>query len=185
MITLKRKKLAQELFQSLKAKFPEVELVGLTESPEDPDSTWVNIVMPDDEDREIDFREFAAEQTTDILLDQDEHFSVMPDLYEVEIAFPPVKGQLIGDRKKRFDNIHQAIGNLIRSRNAGRMGVMSDGIPGPLVMFCHLKNLDFVRREIAGLLDKQTVPGEAIIHWKPPGSLERTLLYPPSGDGTA
>ena len=65
------------------------------------------------------------------------------------------------------------------------MGGMSDGIPGPLVMFCHLKNLDFARREIAGLLDRQTVLGEAIIHWNPPGSLKRTLLYPPSGDGTA
>ena len=51
-------------------------------------------------------------------------------------------------------------------------------------MFCHLKNLDFARREIAGLLDRQNVLGEAIIHWNPPGSLERTPLYPPSGDGT-
>ena len=183
MITQEQEKLAHELFQSLKAKFPEIELVGLIESPADPDSTWVNIVMPDDEDLEIDLLEFAAEQTTDILLDQDEHFSVMPDLYEVEIAFPSVKGQLIGDRKKRFDHIHQAIGNLIRSQNAGRMGVMSDGIPGPLVMFCHLKNLDIVRREIADLLDRQTVLGEANIHWNHPGSSERTPLYPPSGDG--
>lgn len=61
---------------------------------------------------------------------------------------------------------------------------MSAGTPGPLVMFCHLKNLDFARREIAGLLDRQNVLGEAIIHWNPPGSLERTPLYPPSGDGT-
>ncbi len=117
MITQKQKRLALELFQSLKAKFPEIELIG--------------------------------------------------------------------DRKIRFNNIHQAIGNLIRSQNAGRMGVMSAGTPGPLVMFCHLKNLDFARRKIAGLLDKQTVPDEAIIHWNPPGSLEKMLLYPPSGDGIA
>ena len=181
MITQKRKRLAHELFQSLKAKFPEIELIGLTKSPEDPDSTWVNIIMPNDEDREIDLGEFAAEQTTDILLDQDEHFSVMPDLYEVEIEFPGVKGFLKGDK---YENIHQAIGNLIRSQNAGRMGGMSDGIPGPLVMFCHLKNLDFARREIPGLLDNQNVLNEAIIYWDHPGSSERTPLHPPSGDGT-
>lgn len=185
MVTQKQEKLAHELFQSLKAKFPEIELVGITESPADPDSTWVNIIMPDDEDREIDLGEFAAEQSTDILLDQNEHLLVMPDLYDVEIEFPRVRGQLIGDREKRFDRIHQAIGNLIRFQNAGSMGGMSHGIPGSLVMFCRLKNLDFARREIPGLLDRQNVLDEAVIYWNHPGSSERTQLYPPSGDGTA
>ena len=79
MITQKQAKLAHELFQSLEEKFPEIEVIGLIESPADPDSTWLNIVVPDDEDREIEIKEFAAEQAIDILLDQDEHFSVMSD----------------------------------------------------------------------------------------------------------
>lgn len=183
MITQKQEKLAGELFQSLKEKFPEIEFIGLIESPADPDSTWLNIIVPDDEDREIEIKEFAAEQAIDILLDQDEHFSVMSDLYSIEIEFPSVKGLLSGDREKKYSTIHQAIGNLIRSQNAGRMDSIIEGSHGPLVMSCHLRSLDFARTEIPRRLEKLNVLNEAIIYWDHLGSPERTHLYPPTGDG--
>ncbi len=188
MITKKQETLAQELYQSLKEKFPEIEPIGLIESPADPDSTWLNIVVPDDEDREIEILEFAAEQATDILLDQDEHFSVMTDLYSVEIEFPHVKGLLSGDREKKYHNLHQAIGNLIRSRNAGRMGGMSAGRPGSLVMFCHLRSLDFAQTEIPRLIKRMNADEKVIIRWDQHGypfkwDRREPHLYPPTGDG--
>jgi hypothetical protein len=57
------------LFDKLKLQFPELELVGFSEGPEDPDDVLVNVIMPDDEDREIAVRGLAAEISTDILMD--------------------------------------------------------------------------------------------------------------------
>ncbi len=53
----------------VKNRFPEVELINVTESPADPRAVWVNITAPENEDREIDLIEFAGDETTDILLD--------------------------------------------------------------------------------------------------------------------
>ena len=183
MITEKQETLAHELFQSLKAKFPEIELVGLIESPADPDSIWVNIIMPEDDDRQIDLREFAAEQATDILLDLDEHFSVVTGSYSIEIEFSHVRGPLKGDRYEKFLNIRRALGTLIRSRKAGVMQGMTDGMDGPLVISCYLRSLDFARTEIPRLLEQQKDLEDAIIYWKHLGRPERTQLYPPTGDG--
>jgi len=43
--------------------------VGLTEGCDNPNDIWVNIIYPEDEDREIEMGEMASEITTDILLD--------------------------------------------------------------------------------------------------------------------
>ena len=48
----------------------------MTPSAEDPNSLWVNIVMPSDEDRRIALREMASEISTDILLDLGHHITV-------------------------------------------------------------------------------------------------------------
>ncbi len=77
MINFKQEKLAQELFSSLRHKFPEVSLINITESPADPRALWVNITTLDDEDREIDLIEFAGDKTTDILLDYGYYISIM------------------------------------------------------------------------------------------------------------
>jgi len=73
MMNEKQIELSRMLFDQLKQKFPEIELVSITESAENPNSIWVNIIMPDDEDREIELREMAAEISTDILLDYGYH----------------------------------------------------------------------------------------------------------------
>lgn len=72
------KKLANELYTAIKEKFPEVELMSITESPEDPADLWLNIAVSTDEDREIEIREFASEKSTDILLDYGLHILAMP-----------------------------------------------------------------------------------------------------------
>jgi hypothetical protein len=77
MINFKQEELAQELFSSLRHKFPEVRLINVTESPADPRAVWVNITALQDEDREIDLIEFAGDKTTDILLDYGYYISIM------------------------------------------------------------------------------------------------------------
>jgi hypothetical protein len=57
------------LFSRVKEKFPEIELVSITPTAYNSDSIWVNIIYPNDEDREIELGEMASEITTDILLD--------------------------------------------------------------------------------------------------------------------
>jgi len=77
MINFKQEELAQELFDTVKAEFPETELINVAESPADPSDIWVNIVAPEDEDREIELIELAGSKTTDILLDYGYYISVM------------------------------------------------------------------------------------------------------------
>jgi hypothetical protein len=69
MFNFKQKELSYLLFERLKEKFPETKLVSITPSWENPEDIWVNIIYPEDEDREMELRELAAEISTDILLD--------------------------------------------------------------------------------------------------------------------
>lgn len=78
MINIKQETLVQELFQAIKMQFPEVELLGVTASPEDPNDVWLNVTAPADEDREIALIEFAGDKTTDILIDYGYDICVMP-----------------------------------------------------------------------------------------------------------
>ena len=77
MINFKQKELSMRLFEKLKARFPEIELVRITESAEDPNDIWVNITYPEDEDRQIELYEAAGEISTDILLDYGYHISII------------------------------------------------------------------------------------------------------------
>jgi len=76
MMNLKQNELSQMLFEKLKRQFPELELVNITESTENPSHIWVNILMPEDEDREIEVREMASEISTDILLEYGYHILI-------------------------------------------------------------------------------------------------------------
>jgi len=76
MIDTKYMELGQRLFKQLKEQFPELKMVDMTESVEDRDHLWVNIVMPDDEEREISVRELASELSMDILLEHGYHITV-------------------------------------------------------------------------------------------------------------
>ncbi len=69
MINFKQQQLLDELFQAVKTKFPEVEFLNVTESPEDPADLLLNVTAPEDEDREIELSEFTSQLSTDILQD--------------------------------------------------------------------------------------------------------------------
>jgi hypothetical protein len=78
MINIKQKELIDDFFNKIKEKFSEIELISITESPEDPADLWVNITAPQDEAREIELRRFASDRTADILLDYGYGIYVMP-----------------------------------------------------------------------------------------------------------
>jgi uncharacterized protein YlxP (DUF503 family) len=67
MITRKQMALARLFLQRLKERFPELELVNITASAVDSHDVWVNVVIPEDEDRRIAIRELSAEISTGFL----------------------------------------------------------------------------------------------------------------------
>lgn len=77
MINDKQMELSRMLFDKLKDKFREIELVDVIESPENPNTLWVRIAMPEDDDREIELVEMAGEISTDILLEYGYHILII------------------------------------------------------------------------------------------------------------
>jgi len=69
MMDFKERELSHKLFDTLKQQFQELELIEIVESPVYRDSIWVRLIMPADEDREIEIRKMASELSTDILLE--------------------------------------------------------------------------------------------------------------------
>ncbi len=69
MINFKQQELIDELLEAVREKFTEVELIGITESPEDSADLWVQVTAPQDEQREIELREFTSDKSSDILDD--------------------------------------------------------------------------------------------------------------------
>jgi len=81
MINFKQRELIDRLFNAVKEKFPEVNFLKVTESPEDPADLWVNVTAPEDEEREMELTEFSSDITTDMLLDYGCYISIMPRKY--------------------------------------------------------------------------------------------------------
>ncbi|OQW90499.1 MAG: hypothetical protein BWK78_06865 [Thiotrichaceae bacterium IS1] len=77
MINFKQEELSLNLFKQLQARFPDIELVSIDESPIYPDNIWISVVMPKEDDRYIELRELSAEISTDILLDYGYHISTI------------------------------------------------------------------------------------------------------------
>ncbi len=78
MINFKQQELIDDLLDAVKEKFPEIELVQITESPEDPADLWVNVTSPADDDRLLELVHFASDKSSDILLDYGYQILVMP-----------------------------------------------------------------------------------------------------------
>lgn len=78
MINFKQEELIERLMKQIQKKFPAVKLIKVMESPEDPESLWIDVTAPDDEDREMELSDFACEEATDIFLDYGYHMLVSP-----------------------------------------------------------------------------------------------------------
>jgi hypothetical protein len=78
MINFKQEELIDSLMSDIRERYPEVELIKVVESAENPSTLWIRVTAPEDEEREIEMREFASEKVADILLDYGYHMLVMP-----------------------------------------------------------------------------------------------------------
>ena len=78
MLNFKQEELLESLVKDITMKYPEIRFVEVTESPEDPESHWVIVTAPEDEDREMALIRYASEKAMDILCDYGYQFLVMP-----------------------------------------------------------------------------------------------------------
>ncbi len=78
MMNFKQEELIEKLMSQIKKRFPEVRLINIMESCEDPESLWIEVTAPEDEDRNMDLREYAGDKVFDIIMDYGYHILVMP-----------------------------------------------------------------------------------------------------------
>jgi hypothetical protein len=78
-INHKQQELIGQLLAKVQSAFPEISFKGYETNPEDKDHIWVIVNAPMDEEREIELGRFAAELSTDILLEYGYAISVMTD----------------------------------------------------------------------------------------------------------
>jgi acetolactate synthase regulatory subunit len=78
-INFKQEELIKKIMRAIRRKFPEVRLIDVTESPDDPEILWLNMTAPEDEDREIELLRFGSKKVTDIMLDYGYYFLIMPN----------------------------------------------------------------------------------------------------------
>lgn len=83
-INFKQEELIEKLIKDIQKKFPEVELIDVVPSAENPDTLWIEVTCPEDENREIELGEYASQKTTDILLNYGYHMLVMPTVKKNE-----------------------------------------------------------------------------------------------------
>ena len=76
-MNFKQEELIRDFFSDVRKRFPEVEFLNVTGSPENPEDLWINMTEPETEEREDDLIEFAGDKTTDILLDYGYYISIM------------------------------------------------------------------------------------------------------------
>ena len=78
-INIKQEELIKELFQKVNEKYPELEFLGVKESPGDRELLWIRVFSDLSEEREIEMRHYASELETDILVDYGYSFGIMPE----------------------------------------------------------------------------------------------------------
>lgn len=78
-INLKQQQLVEEMFNKVKADYPEIVFKHLETSPDDPEHIWIIVEADMDEDREIEMRQYSAELQIDILMDYGYMISIMSD----------------------------------------------------------------------------------------------------------
>ena len=76
-MNFRQEELIRDFFSDVRKKFPEVEFLNVTESPENPEDLWINMTEPETEEREDELIEFAGDKTTDILLKYGYYITIM------------------------------------------------------------------------------------------------------------
>ena len=79
MMNIRQQQLVNELFETVQAQFPEIALLNVSSSPENPQDLWVNVTAPPDEAREGALLDIASERSLDILLNYGYSILIMPE----------------------------------------------------------------------------------------------------------
>ena len=77
-MNFKQEELLEDFLRQMNEKFPEVDFVDVTESWEDPETLWINVAVPDDEDMLLDLIEFAGDILMDMFAEYGYHMLIMP-----------------------------------------------------------------------------------------------------------
>lgn len=78
MMNFKQEELIGDIVDKVGRQFPEVELINVTESAEDPETLLINVTAPENEDRAFALMDFTGEMSADILMDYGYHILVIP-----------------------------------------------------------------------------------------------------------
>ncbi len=70
MLNVKQRELSENLFSTLKAHYPEIDLLEIIESPFEQGSVWMRIYPPAAIQNKLQLDELAAQLTTDILVEE-------------------------------------------------------------------------------------------------------------------
>jgi len=74
----KKEELVKQFIETIKMKFPEIELLNILDGPEDPEDVWIHFSVPDDEDKITEISHFASGLSSDILLEYGWLFIICP-----------------------------------------------------------------------------------------------------------
>ncbi len=78
-INYKQQELIDFLFNKVKKEYPEIKLLNIESSPDDPEHIWINVEANMDEDREIELKHYSSELEADILINYGYAISIMPE----------------------------------------------------------------------------------------------------------
>ena len=79
IMNIKQQQIVHELFDAIQAQFPEITLLNVSSSPENPQDIWVNVTAPNDDAREGALLDIASERSLDILLEHGYSILIMPE----------------------------------------------------------------------------------------------------------
>ncbi len=77
-INHKQEELINELFEKVRAQFPQITRQEISVSPEDKEHLWVFVDAPLSEEEEVEFFNFTGDLEADILLETGYWISLMP-----------------------------------------------------------------------------------------------------------
>jgi len=89
-LNFKQEELAEQLFLSVKERYPEIVLRGYRFGPDARDHLWIVVLAPMDEEREAEMGSYAAERSSTILLEHGYLMTIIPENPLVEV---PLYGQ--------------------------------------------------------------------------------------------
>jgi hypothetical protein len=90
MLNHKQKELIEGFFYKVKEKYPEVEFLNLSTSPEDREHIWINVLADVDEDRSMEMDDYIASIETDIDSDYGYRISMMASMPNDNISNKPI-----------------------------------------------------------------------------------------------